>query len=90
MKGVFANARYFKILRISHQDVFSAGRAQSAALSRCYGEHVGVIYIKTLEMIEGDLPLKALALVKEWAEQHRDELMRIWDTQEFVEIPPLK
>ena len=55
-----------------------------------YGEHVGVINIKTLDMIEGDLPPKALALVKEWAEQHRDELMKIWNTQEFVEIPPLK
>lgn len=28
-----------------------------------YGEYVGAINIKTLEMIEGDLPQKALRLV---------------------------
>lgn len=32
-----------------------------------YGEYVGAINIKTLEMIEGDLPQKALKLVQEWA-----------------------
>ena len=90
MKGVLANARYFKILRISHQDVISTGRAQPAALSRCLRRTVGVIDIKTLDMIDGNLPPKALALVKEWAELHRDELIKIWNTQEFVEIPPLK
>ena len=84
MKGVLANASYFKILRISHQDVFSAGRAQSAHFHVVYGDHVGVIDIKMLNMLEGDLPPKALALVKEWAELHRDELMKIWNTQEFV------
>jgi len=30
-----------------------------------YGEYNGVFEIRTLEMIEGDLPLKAQALVKE-------------------------
>lgn len=54
-----------------------------------YGEYVGAINIKTLEMIEGDLPQKALKLVQEWASQYQNELMQIWETQEFIKIPPL-
>ena len=55
-----------------------------------YGEYVGVIDIQTLEMLEGDLPNKALAMVKEWGEIHKDDLMKIWNTQEFIQLPPLK
>jgi len=54
-----------------------------------YGEYVGEIDIQTLDMMEGDLPAKALALVKEWAEQHREELLNIWNTQQFTKLPPL-
>ena len=51
---------------------------------------VGVFDIKTLEMIEGDLPAKGQSLVREWAEKHEDDLLKIWNTQEFRKIPPLK
>lgn len=40
-------------------------------------------------MIEGDLPAKAQSLVKEWAVKHKTELQKIWDTQEFIKLPPL-
>jgi len=55
-----------------------------------YGEYVGAIDIKTLEMLEGDLPAKALSLVREWAEKYQKELLQIWDTQEFIQLPPLE
>ena len=55
-----------------------------------YGEHVGLFNIDTLEMIEGDLPNRAKKLVIEWANQHKHELKRIWDTQEFRKLPPLE
>lgn len=55
-----------------------------------YGEYLGAIDINTLDMIEGDLPPKALALVREWASQHQDELLSIWNTQKFIHIPPLE
>lgn len=55
-----------------------------------YGEYVGVFDIQTLKMIEGDLPGKAQALVKEWAEIHQQALLTIWNTQEFVQLPPLE
>ena len=55
-----------------------------------YGEYIGAINIQTLEMLEGDLPPKALSLVKEWAAQHKTELLEIWNTQEFQSLPPLE
>ena len=54
-----------------------------------YGEHVGVIDMRTLTMEEGDLPPRAQALVREWASIHRDELMDIWKTQNFRKVDPL-
>ena len=36
------------------------------------------ISIDTLEVIEGRLPRRALALVLEWASEHRDELRENW------------
>ena len=41
-------------------------------------------------LLEFDLPNKALASVREWLVLHRDELQKIWDTQEFVVIPGLE
>lgn len=54
-----------------------------------YGEYIGAISIKTGEMLEGDLPKRALTLVQEWIKQHQNELLYIWNTQEFKELPPL-
>ena len=55
-----------------------------------YGDYMGAIDIRTLQMIEGDLPPKALSLVTEWTEKYRNELLHIWDTQEFIKLPPLE
>ena len=46
--------------------------------------------LATLEMLEGDLPAKALMLTKEWARLHQKELFTIWETQEFIALPPLE
>ena len=54
-----------------------------------YGEYIGAFDINTLNMIEGDLPAKAQSLVKEWAVKHKTELQKVWDTQEFIKLPPL-
>lgn len=54
-----------------------------------YGEYTAAIDIKNGKMIEGDLPLKALNLIQEWIEIHRNELLDIWHTQQFRHIPPL-
>ena len=55
-----------------------------------YGEYNGVFDIRTLEMIEGDLPGRATRLVKEWAGQYCRDLQHMWDTQEFRQLPGLE
>jgi hypothetical protein len=44
-----------------------------------YAEFEALIAIRTFEVIQGDLPPRALALVLEWATQHRNELIRDWE-----------
>lgn len=55
-----------------------------------YGEYLGAIDIQTGQMMEGDLPPKALTMVQEWVKQHSNDLMHIWKTQEFKTLPPLE
>lgn len=55
-----------------------------------YGDYTGVISIQTLEIMDGDLPAKAVSLVREWASLHQTELLRIWETQQFEALPPLE
>ena len=55
-----------------------------------YAEHQALYDMQTLEVIEGDLPRTAAKLVVEWARLNQESLIRIWDTQEFAEIPPLE
>ncbi len=43
-----------------------------------YGEFAAKITIESLELPEGQLPRRALALVLEWAAEHRDELRESW------------
>lgn len=55
-----------------------------------YGEYVGVIDVQTITLLEGDLPAKALAMVQEWTRLHSAELLVMWRTQEFKQLPPLE
>lgn len=52
-----------------------------------YGEHRAVIEIRTLKVLEGRMPRRALALVLEWAQQHRDELMEDWELCQRRQAP---
>ena len=54
-----------------------------------YGEYIGTIDIQTSQLIEGDLPTRALHLVQEWLKIHKNEILTIWNTQHFRKIPPL-
>ena len=55
-----------------------------------YGEFNGVFEVATLKMLEGDLPLRAQRLVRDWAEQYQKELQRMWDTQQYKQLPGLE
>lgn len=43
-----------------------------------YGSNAAVIQIATLQVLFGALPRRALALVLEWAQVHREELNTDW------------
>jgi hypothetical protein len=59
-----------------------------------YGEYETVIDIRTLEVIKGSMPRRALALVLEWASEHRSELLEDWklctENQSPKKIRPLE
>ena len=55
-----------------------------------YGEYIGVIDIQTGEMLEGDLPKRALKMVQEWTDKNKPKLLKTWNTQTLVELPPLE
>lgn len=51
---------------------------------------MSAITIDTLEVLEGDLPNKALSLVTEWIKMHRKEILEMWNNQTFKTIMPLE
>ena len=55
-----------------------------------YGEYVGIFDLQKVEMMEGDLPIKAQELVKEWVTINRSALLQMWKNQELTKLPPLK
>ncbi len=55
-----------------------------------YGDDVAEFDIRTGDILEGELPPKAINMVREWLGLHRDELLEIWDTQDFKKIEPLE
>ena len=55
-----------------------------------YNEDMAAIDFMTGKILEGYLPPKALALVREWISLHKDELKEIWETQNFKNISPLE
>ena len=55
-----------------------------------YGEDMAAIEIQTGKVLEGKLPPKALSMVLEWMNTYKNELLRIWETQEFKALPPLE
>ena len=52
-----------------------------------YAEDEALIDIRTLELIGGGLPKRALALVLEWASEHRAELMEDWELCRRMQSP---
>jgi hypothetical protein len=55
-----------------------------------YGEYNGVFNLKTLEMIEGDMPARAMKMVKDWAKKYNGDLMEMWKTQKYRQLPGLE
>ena len=58
-----------------------------------YNDFRAIISIKDLLLIEGELPMRVLGLVIEWAGLHKNELFENWnmvrETGEYFKIEPL-
>lgn len=58
-----------------------------------YAEDEASIDIRTLTVVRGAMPRRALAMILEWASLHREELLQDWDLcakkQTPRKIPPL-
>ena len=39
--------------------------------------------------IEGDLPSRSIRLVEEWGRKYQPELIRMWETKDFIKLPEL-
>jgi hypothetical protein len=52
-----------------------------------YGDEEVLIAIQTLEVMKGKLPRRALALVLEWAQEHRAELLEDWHLCSSNQLP---
>ena len=52
-----------------------------------YQGHEAYISIETGDIIQGRLPAKALRLIKEWIQEHQEELMSNW--QKAQKLQPL-
>jgi Domain of unknown function (DUF4160) len=59
-----------------------------------YGEDEALFDLRDLRVIRGSLPRRAMALVLEWAAEHRDELTEDWNLCSRLQSPkpiePLK
>jgi hypothetical protein len=50
-----------------------------------YAEDTAIVDIRTLSIISGSLPQRAMGLVAEWAMLHREELLELWSRAERLE-----
>lgn len=60
-----------------------------------YGEFWGKIEIETGEILEGNLPRRAIRLIQDWVELHKDELFANFeeaqkDNPDIKPIEPLR
>lgn len=70
--------------------MFTRGEHNPPHFHAIYNEHNSVIEIATLVAIEGDLPAKQLKQVISWAELHKIELQKMWDSKKIENLPPLE
>jgi hypothetical protein len=75
--NVAANAKSFRFLW--HSDLSLHKDHAPPHFHAIYGEHDAAIEIETGKVLKGTFPRRAAKMVKEWAAQHREELLRNWD-----------
>ncbi len=78
-----------KFYGISIKMYFKQSEHNPPHIHAIYGDDAAAIDLNG-EVLDGYITPKALALVREWISLHKSEIERIWKTQDFVEIEPLK
>ena len=68
---------------------YKQGEHNPPHIHAIYGEYAAAIDITNLNVLDGSLPRKELAMVLKWVEMHQLELLLIWVTQKFDTIEPL-
>ena len=68
---------------------FSQSEHDPAHIHVKFAEYSAVIGIENNTILEGYLPNRELKKVKEWVLVHEEELLEIWNTQNFRKIEPL-
>ena len=54
-----------------------------------YNEDTAAIDIDSGQVIDGNLPNRAKAMVSEWVLKNKEDLLLMWETQEFKKLEPL-
>ena len=54
-----------------------------------YGEDTAAFEIRTGKILDGGLPRRAADMVREWISINEEDLLKMWDTQEFFKLDPL-
>lgn len=55
-----------------------------------YGEYIGMFSLSDGEMFEGDIPSKEQKLIRSFALKYKEELLKMWETQQFTTLEPLE
>ena len=54
-----------------------------------YNEFRAAMDIRSLNVLDGRLPVRVRGLVEEWMEQHQGELLSMWNSKKFHKVQPL-
>ncbi len=55
-----------------------------------YGDYIGMFSLKDGEMFEGDIPAKEEKIITMFVLHYKEELMKMWETQNFETLSPLE
>lgn len=54
------------------------------------GDCIGLFSLPNGEMFEGDICIKEQKLIKRFIDVYGEELLKMWETQQFRTLPPIE
>lgn len=80
---IATNAHHFQLLRHLCTDVLC--RSCPPHVHAVYQGHEALVAIADGAVVQGDLPRRALALVRQWCLDHRAELVQNWERAQALQ-----